>query len=318
MPKTERQGSPVHSLIHDEDCGRKRKIEGNGIGVDQECNESRFRRKISTRPVFTLEAAKEQAARQLPHHHIEDLMGFDPRSGLLPLSPRYHCGNCSRSDNLKHASMCKGCGQPLKQSIDYGNLTDALVWTYVFRDVGVHIRWAEAEVTLESVVRLLPLARSYLRIDELGLDFFKLQCYFLTHLIYVFSDWGQHTLRRELFSEEFSFIVSNMRLVTEELRDTEIVGEFLQCLRILQFVPEADPELVELVLLGVRFLLAEERERGCKGVWVTKREKGNSGQWGSGEERAYDRYHSSYCGAIALMEYCYVEVRNLSHYKCRN
>ena len=275
--------------------------------------EWRQRRKLNSRPVFTLEAAKAQAMRQLPHHHVEDLMGFDPRNGMLPLSPRNHCGNCSRSDNLKQASICKGCGQLLKQSIDYGNLTDALVWAYVFRDVGVPIRWAEAEVTLESVVKLLPLARSYLRIDELGLDFFKLQCYFLTHLIYVFSDWGQHALRRELFSEEFSFIVSNMRLVTSELRDTEIVGEFLQCLRILQFTPESDPELVELVLLGVNFLIVEERERGSKGIWVTKREKGNSGQWGSGEERAYDRYHSSYCGAVALMEYCYVEVMLIAH-----
>lgn len=64
------------------------------------------------------------------------------------------------------------------------------------------------------------------------------------------SDWGRHTLRRELFEEEFVFIASNLtqvRSIIERLsnwfsRDTcqvifmedpELTGEFLQCLRIL-------------------------------------------------------------------------------------
>ena len=66
---------------------------------------------------------------------------------------------------------------------------------------------------IRDVLKLLPLARSYQvrpltpcslvpadvvepclvaqTIDELGDDTFNWQCYFVTHLVYVFSDWGQ-------------------------------------------------------------------------------------------------------------------------------
>jgi hypothetical protein len=46
------------------------------------------------------------------------------------------------------------------------------------------------------------------------------------------SDWGRHTLRRELFEEEFVFIASNLTQVIF-MEDPELTGEFLQCLRIL-------------------------------------------------------------------------------------
>ena len=71
----------------------------------------------------------------------------------------------------------------------------------------------------------------------------------------VFSDWGQHMLPRQLFSEEFEFLVSNMDVIIRyllsfnfichfvklsyDLRsmggtgDPELVGEFLQCLKLL-------------------------------------------------------------------------------------
>ena len=51
---------------------------------------------------------------------------------------------------------------------------------------------------------------SYKRVDELGHDFFRLQCYFVTHFIYVMSDWGRHQIQRALFEEELKFIVTNL------------------------------------------------------------------------------------------------------------
>lgn len=89
------------------------------------------------------------------------------------------------------------------------------------------------DVSITSVMQYLPIVRAYQSVDVLGHNFYKLQCYFVTHFIYVFSDWGYHRLRRELFSEEFNFIVANLKLVIQ-LQDAEIVGEFLQCLSILQ------------------------------------------------------------------------------------
>ena len=57
----------------------------------------------------------------------------------------------------------------------------------------------------------------------------------MTHLLYVFSDWGQHQLSRVIFSEEYEFICNSMTWAIQN-KDSEIVGEFLQCLAALQVV----------------------------------------------------------------------------------
>jgi hypothetical protein len=90
---------------------------------------------------------------------------------------------------------------------------------------------------LRELLRLLPLLRSYQSLDILGMNTFTHQCYFVTHLIYLFSDYGQHTLNRHLFAEEFFFIIESMGVAVHILDDPEIVGEFLQCMRILQVRP---------------------------------------------------------------------------------
>ena len=51
-------------------------------------------------------------------------------------------------------------------------------------------------------------------IDELGHNFYKLQAYFLTHFLYVVSEWGKHELPPELFWEELQFIVTNVKHVS--------------------------------------------------------------------------------------------------------
>jgi len=90
-----------------------------------------------------------------------------------------------------------------------------------------------SQLSLIATLQYLPVFRCYQRLEDIGRDFYKHQCYFLTHLIYVFSDWGEHTLNRQLFAEEFDFIIRNM-VIAIRLKDSEIVGEFLQCLKILQ------------------------------------------------------------------------------------
>ena len=47
----------------------------------------------------------------------------------------------------------------------------------------------------------------------------------------MYSDWGRHELRADLFEEEFTFLLQNTRTVIR-LADPELVGEFLHCLRI--------------------------------------------------------------------------------------
>jgi hypothetical protein len=94
------------------------------------------------------------------------------------------------------------------------------------------------QVTMDDIILLLPGARAYKvrpppflpvcsflgegtvgmvvrcrcsqGVDELGHNFFKLQAYFMTHFIYVVSEWGKHQLPQELFWEEVCFIMNSM------------------------------------------------------------------------------------------------------------
>jgi hypothetical protein len=141
--------------------------------------------------------------------------------------------HCEKQGNKKADLKCFNCRHLLKKKVDYGALTDAVVWGYVFSVVDIPIRCQNGIATLKKIVEVLPLARCYQRIDELGHEFYKLQCYFLTHVIYAFSNWGQHCVHRQLFADEFEFIVHNMS-VAIRLEDPEIVGEFIQCLKIMQ------------------------------------------------------------------------------------
>ena len=122
---------------------------------------------------------------------------------------------------------------------------------------------------------------------------YKLQCYYLTHLIYVFSDWGQHCLCRQLYAEEFEFIVRNMKFAIY-LDDPEIVGEFIQCLKIMQVTKRSDPLIWPLIEMGYKYLVAKEEKGGKKGMWVSDR------------ETLYNRYHSSYCAAIGILDYYFM------------
>ncbi len=185
----------------------------------------------------------------------------------VPMTHPSHCANCgtehgsgrasktasSTEHMTRHAARkdlpykmnhCSQCHAQLRSRIDYGGLTDALVWSYLFEGVNVPLIFNNAQFSFTDIVSLLPLVRTYLRLDELGHDFFQLQCYFLTHFIYVVSDWGRHSLRRELFREEFLFIVENLpTLVRHE--DPELVGEFIHCLRIFNVAKQTDPSLWE-------------------------------------------------------------------------
>jgi hypothetical protein len=186
-------------------------------------------------------------------------------------------------------ASCVDCNAFLRARIDYGSLTDALVWSYLFEEIGVPLICNNADVSFVDVVTILPAVRAYQRIDELGHDFFRLQSYFVTHFIYVMSDWGRHTLRRELFEEEFVFIASNLTQVIF-MEDPELTGEFLQCLRILG-ISRSDSTIWPLIHHAMTYLLELERRYGGQGVWSKR------------NDMPYDRYHTAYCATVGLMSY---------------
>ena len=113
--------------------------------------------------------------------------------------------------------MCHECKSQLKEQLDYSSALDTLLWSYFFTYIQVptsHIY----EGYCKEVMQLLPLIRSYQERVELGSEFFKWQCYFATHVVYFFSDYGQQALNRQLFSEEFRFIAMNLDYICTDLK----------------------------------------------------------------------------------------------------
>jgi prenyltransferase beta subunit len=72
------------------------------------------------------------------------------------------------------------------------------------------------------------------------------------------------------------------------------VGEFLQCLKILQYHPSRDRDLIDLEERGLKYLL----HLG----------EATSGKWSNDSQSFYDQYHSIYCATIGLLPYYYSEV----------
>jgi len=157
------------------------------------------------------------------------------------------------------------------------------VWTYLFEETEIPLVCNNADVHFSDAVATLPAVRKYQRIDELGHDFFRLQCYFVTHFIYVLSDWGRHVLERALFEEEF--VIS--------MDDPELTGEFLQCLRILgvsQNTRTCSTRIWSLILQAMTYLLGVERRHG-------------GGMWSKSSDGPYDRYHTTYCAIVGLLSF---------------
>ena len=101
--------------------------------------------------------------------------------------------------------------------MDYSSVLDTLLWSYFFARMDVpdsHVY----EGYCKEVMQLLPLIRSYQQRAELGSEFFKWQCYFATHVVYFFSDYGQQALNRQIFAEEFRLLATNLDYVCTDLK----------------------------------------------------------------------------------------------------
>lgn len=140
---------------------------------------------------------------------------------------------------------CLDCGEVLQSCIDYFALSSALCNSYLYLDcmsvVGTSddsgskpptlasptaaattVREESAAPiitteTLFNVLAMFPVVRRYKGPHKLQRIAFLNQCYFVTHLVYTFSDWGQHSLHRNLFQPEYDFIVAHMDYAIEDL-----------------------------------------------------------------------------------------------------
>jgi len=247
--------------------------------------------------VETLLSSVEQ---KLLEYDLTDVTGFDFRSTKSPQTPKDHCSNCGMEyPKGSRKLVCDQCKHTMSTKFDYGSLTDAIVWSFVYQsmnsDITCHSRGGKrGTLILRDFMRFLPEARKYKDLDELGEDFWKLQCYFVTHFIYVMSDWGERRLRRELYLEEFRFLTSSLNHAVDH-NDPELVGEFLHCLSILGYSLEdgATNQAVEGLRRSftdaLRFLIASEASFDRSGRWTQK------------NSVAYARYHATWCGIVGLI-----------------
>jgi hypothetical protein len=135
----------------------------------------------------------------------------------VPITPTAHCGHCGT--RKAKGKRCSSCNFPLRRQVDYAELTDWLMYSYLavvaFRlDTNND---GEYVSIFQGLIRLLPIARCYQSPDALGHDFFRHQCYFATHVVLLFSDYGQHAVVRCLCTTEWDFIVKYMDFAVDHL-----------------------------------------------------------------------------------------------------
>ena len=81
---------------------------------------------------------------------------------------------------------------------------------------------------VQHVIKLMKKIRPYQSLEKLGVSAYQLQGYFITHLMFILTNWGAVCLKeRSLFAEELTFLLTNMKVVME-MNDPELVGEYLQ------------------------------------------------------------------------------------------
>lgn len=213
---------------------------------------------------------------------MEEVFEFDPRKcAQVPLLPNGRCPDCYK-DHKPDTQVCEKCRKPIQSTIDYRSICLAVVWCGLFEDIGLVFETADSKCEVIDILSRLHLIRPYKQLSELGLCSFKDQCYFVTHLIYVLSDWGTYRLPRDLLIEEFIFLQSAVE-TSIKLGDPEIAGEVVQCLRIL-----GCDERDYAIKRGVLYLLNKEKSLKHKGKWLKTTE-------------FFSNYHAIFCACVGLL-----------------
>ena len=236
---------------------------------------------------------------ELAHHGVEDICRFNPTvAEALPVSQAGYCHPCGQYQRIEDRVQCPTCGSTLLHPSDLDALCESLVWTSVYRDVGVYpLEASNAACYLDSSLRFIQHVRPYQSLRAMGADLFRFQCYLITHLTFVLSTsaaqplpssssscWYSCSLERRVLLEEWLFLSANMDTVIG-LADPELVGEFVAALRLLG---AADDE--PCMQKGYAYLLGAELTGKQAGGWVSQ---GAS---------FYKRYHAAYCACIALAD----------------
>ena len=231
-----------------------------------------------------------KVAAALSRHAVDDICRFNPTAGgpLLPPSQAGYCMQCG-CYQLVQLRSCPACSSALTHPPDLDALCESIVWTSVYRDVGLHpLQCCDAAVFMDAPLRFVRQVRPYRALRELSGDQFRFQCYLVTHLIFITSThdacWYAAQLSRRTFLEEFLFLHANVDVVLA-MDDPELVGEFAAALRVLGCSDEDD-----VLRRAYAYLLQKENTGKAAGSWVRS------------SDSFYKRYHAAYCAIIGLAQ----------------
>jgi hypothetical protein len=134
----------------------------------------------------------------------------------------------------------------------------------------------------------------------------------------VLSDWGKFRILSENFKKERLFLEKNLKIVVL-LEDVELVGEFLQCLKILGVNCETSGKSPQKIFKNSENVYCSENsrqkmvknftEKSCDIIkiatnFLVRRELncGKNGSFFEKEENFYQNYHAAFCALAGLVE----------------
>lgn len=115
----------------------------------------------------------------LTNHCAEDILRFDASLYQHSLPSAAYCHPCGmfHASAGKSGGVCPECSTALRQEPDFEFLCESLVWTSLFRELGIDpVQTADASVSLADILALMKYIRPYGSLEERGADSFKLQC----------------------------------------------------------------------------------------------------------------------------------------------
>lgn len=125
------------------------------------------------------------------------------------MQTRCSCGSKRSIRTVHETNVFRECHACAGGFVDYGMVTDALVYGYMTKIAGLDF----ANEVIRNCLGELHTIRVYVSYTAKRERAHKEQCYFVTHLVYVFSHYGRVKLNPALFKEEISFIIDNMSIV---------------------------------------------------------------------------------------------------------
>jgi len=168
----------------------------------------------------------------------------------------------------------------------YELLLDALITTWSGEHYGVKLG-----ADFGDVAALIPTLRPYRGAERGRNDDFIDIAYAVTHIVYVFNDYGKYRLRPEWLPQEYDYLKDNFEYVIA-IDDPETMGEFIDTLKSFGMT-EKDP----LIRRGMDFILSRQHA---------------DGSWGDidpADRDPYTPYHSTWTAINGLMEYALGEER---------